>query len=103
MSSVGTMVREGAEWLDQVRPGWQDSVDTDRLDIGSGEWCVIGQVFADEGACCGWCYVDEDRRLVEEVGEDLPGWDRVRSSFIGGDRASDRELTEAWRTFLSQG
>lgn len=35
----------GAEWLDEKRPGWWQSIDLDRLDISDCDRCVLGQVF----------------------------------------------------------
>lgn len=37
----------GAALLDEMEPGWYLKVDTETLNIGSGAWCVHGQVFGD--------------------------------------------------------
>ena len=43
-----TQVQRGMQVLDSHRPGWQDAVDLDDLDIGSGMYCILGQVYRDE-------------------------------------------------------
>ena len=37
----------GAEWLDQVLPGWATSIEPERLDIASTCGCVLGQLIID--------------------------------------------------------
>ena len=41
-------VIKGMEWLDRVKPGWEDSVDLRRLQVEVPVNCVLGQVFAEE-------------------------------------------------------
>jgi hypothetical protein len=37
--------RCGAEYLDQLEPGWYNRVDVERLDISVATECVIGQLY----------------------------------------------------------
>ena len=43
-------VKAGANWLDQVHPGWDEKVNLETLDINSCKDCVIGQLL---GNYCG--------------------------------------------------
>lgn len=47
-STLAERVTRGAEWLDQIKPGWAGLIDQDRLDMDSGHRCVLGQVFDSE-------------------------------------------------------
>jgi len=38
-------VGRGAAYLDEVLPGWHRNIDTERLCIGKGTDCVLGQLF----------------------------------------------------------
>ncbi len=40
-------VHRGAIKLDQIRPNWDKTLDTERLHIGSPNDCVLGQTFGD--------------------------------------------------------
>ncbi|WP_022835131.1 hypothetical protein [Salisaeta longa] len=37
-------VKRGASFLDAMQPGWHRDVDLDRLELASGEQCVLGQL-----------------------------------------------------------
>jgi hypothetical protein len=41
-------IEKGAAWLNKVKPEWRDLVDISDLDLASGFYCVLGQVFHDE-------------------------------------------------------
>lgn len=52
-------VRNGAELLNQTNPGWRSLIDRDRLHMGKGESCLLGQLyghyskaFEDPGLSC---------------------------------------------------
>ena len=45
MEDVMTRVERGAEWLDQVQPGWIDKIALQRLRLSDCMSCVLGQVF----------------------------------------------------------
>lgn len=40
-------VTRGAEFMDNLRPGWYREIDRDALDIGSGRCCIGGQMEGD--------------------------------------------------------
>lgn len=40
-------VVRGAQLLDQVRPGWERDIDTERLDVSSVLNCPLGQLYGD--------------------------------------------------------
>ena len=41
-------VLNGARWLNENFPGWQDRIDPETLQLNNGEQCICGQVFAEE-------------------------------------------------------
>lgn len=45
---VARRVLAGGLWLDMVKPGWQNLIDWDRLDITNNTACVAGQALRDE-------------------------------------------------------
>ena len=48
MNVFGTIkqrVTRGIELLDRVRPSWDKSLDLEELNLGSSEFCVLGQVY----------------------------------------------------------
>lgn len=46
METLASYVQAGGAVLDQHHPGWRTKIDTDRLDIGSGMDCVLGQLYS---------------------------------------------------------
>lgn len=46
--SMDQAVTAGWAWLEKHAPGWQERVDTDVLDMSTGERCILGQVFEEE-------------------------------------------------------
>lgn len=47
IKNIEARVRRGAKWLDKNEPGWADKIDPDKLDMTTGQHCVLGQVFFD--------------------------------------------------------
>lgn len=41
-------VVKGAAYLDTIRPGWEDEIDLEILDITDASCCVLGELYADE-------------------------------------------------------
>lgn len=82
-TAVDERVRRGAAYLDEHGPDqWRDHIDLDRLDIGDGCDCVLGQLYGS---------------FADGVGELSIGWDGRDLGFFGHE--SD-DLTEAWRREL---
>lgn len=78
-----TRVARGAEYLDEVRPDWWRSVNLERLDLVSGDDCILGQIWDDYG------YAVELLRLTERDVTDY-GFGLVTA-------ASWPRLTALWR------
>ena len=38
-------IARGMEWLDATRPGWENRINLDRLDVGCPCKCILGQEF----------------------------------------------------------
>lgn len=45
--NVRERVRRGAEYLDDMDPGWHRRVDADTLELEDGQHCVLGQLHGD--------------------------------------------------------
>lgn len=93
MSVAERRAAAGARWLDRVEPGWQAWVDPDLIDLTSAYGCVGGQVFADRGDCCGYCYLCAlipSRTQREWLG------------FEAYEEADHGELREAWAQLLAE-
>jgi hypothetical protein len=76
--SVQERVARGTRWLDRVQPGWRDALELGRLDLASGDDCVLGQVFAEEAksrghGLCGYSYALRDM-LTPAERLDCPEW-----------------------------
>lgn len=40
-------VQDGLKWLEETHgPGWEDKIDMRSLNLASGEFCILGQVYA---------------------------------------------------------
>lgn len=48
--TIRQRVDNGWRWLEENFPGWQNRIDLDTLKLLSGEQCICGQVFREEGA-----------------------------------------------------
>jgi hypothetical protein len=44
---IKTRVQHGAQYLDEILPGWADTIDLDGLDLESACDCVLGQLAID--------------------------------------------------------
>lgn len=53
MTTQERTVASLARRLDKVKPGWEQLVNTEALDLYSGYNCIAGQVFKDEAALGG--------------------------------------------------
>lgn len=48
--TIEERVAAGAEFLDEAVPGWELKINLEKLDLGSCDVCMIGQLFQDFGA-----------------------------------------------------
>lgn len=98
MSVVEERAARGAAWLDEVKPGWEEHIDLERLSIVSSSRCVAGQVFTEEAikhtaALTGFDYVGR------VYGTHIFNNDQPGAGFCGPDF---RGQTEAWRVLISE-
>lgn len=43
MNGLEKRVRTGAQWMDHEKPGWEEDIDREKLDIQNCDNCVLGQ------------------------------------------------------------
>jgi hypothetical protein len=43
VSTITERVAAGAAFLDEHNPGWEGAIDLEKLDLGSGDRCILGQ------------------------------------------------------------
>src|SRR5437764_14197069 len=93
MSTITRRVAAGAAFLDQEIPGWDRLIDLDRLDIGSGCRCVLGQINRNE----------DNPALSYDLGMTVLGLDDRDSGTLGvnGDRRDLYALTDEWRAVIA--
>jgi hypothetical protein len=93
-------VREGALWLDRVKPGWASRIDLDRLDVSHSDRCPGAQAFGD------WQKLSDYVRshVIGDMGSYDGGeeWKRTHGFLEGFDSDGDfvarySELNEAWK------
>lgn len=93
-SALKARVAAGAAYLDEVRPGWHDAVNVERLSMDHPEDCVIGQVFGDY----------DDYVNAQGIGRDLAEGLGLFSQYQG-DTAdwlnSYAILTDLWREVIT--
>jgi hypothetical protein len=53
ITTIRERIERGAAWLDEVKPEWRNLIDTETLDMHTGNACVLGQVFAVDAAVAG--------------------------------------------------
>jgi hypothetical protein len=98
MNTIQERVNAGAEFMDEVFPGWANRINVDKLDIIDGDHCVLGQIYGGaETMYSKYTYVVNDlyaqghwpyNEGVMETAREL--------GFIGyGD--DGKELTECWK------
>ena len=78
-------VERGASLLDEKRPGWENEIDVDRLDMNNFKNCVLGQV-----------YGEYDAGLVQ-LGIRILSTEAIRSGFDAVTRESCPETTFSGR------
>lgn len=94
-------VARGAMMLDWVMPGWVERINTERLDMKDGNWCILGQLYRDRGGCCGWCNAttpqDDGGELFGEDDRDEHGVTPTGYGFTEPYGRRWDALTEYWR------
>lgn len=89
-------IARGAEWLDEVKPGWELKIDLGNFSITSACNCVLGQLFGDydDG-------VEYHTRLAPRYKAQWPG----SCGFVVSDYRSERyqawkQLNDEWVDFI---
>ncbi len=88
----------GAKWLDKTMPGWSRKIRRRKLDLGSTQFCILGQI---DGAKSQMAFdravnrLNLDSPVLERLGFDLT--ETVEAT--GGGEVWDA-LTDAWRDEL---
>jgi hypothetical protein len=119
-------VANGARWLDENFPGWEERIDPKTLMIWSGYDCICGQLFADEakksrakGVENGYdwarshLFYQANSWISEMVGEATVrkfAWNNEGGQrsiavakvlgFSGGDDATSDQLEKSWKKLL---
>lgn len=108
MTTITERVEQGADLLDEKRPGWWRVIDLDRLDISQPCNCVAGQLGAlHEGLTVsaygdGLAMLDISQKTAVACGLDF-ACDAEQGTASSAQRAVDeeyRQLTEAWRALI---
>lgn len=79
-------VASGAALLDQDKPGWVDEIDLKSLDLRSGRYCVLGQLYGSYSL---------GMRILPRT--DTVG---VNYGFIGDYSVTEHELSLAWASLI---
>jgi len=79
----------GVAVLDELSPGWADSVDVDTLDVSNGDVCILGQLFGDYLTGCDMLHLRGDAP--------------ARCGFnVVVDKEETDATAEAWRSLQSE-
>jgi len=89
LSSTSPRIERGAALLDELRPGWDKTIDVDRLDLGNCERCILGQL-----------YGGYDQALQMLDGEVAKRPATFGFNTYGPERFWT--LTERWRTYIER-
>jgi hypothetical protein len=108
--SIPERVARGAAALDERKPGWNEQIDLDVLDLNNCNNCILGQLYGHyAGAPQALKWLDP----LDVAGYIAPdyGFDRRPSLFVGdadyralAEEAADAEydaLTEEWRRVIT--
>lgn len=89
--TIAQRVRNGAEWLDENRPGWVNEIDLGRLELTSPCLCILGQLWGNY-----WSAVRE-----MSLGDTAPLGFEVRPHLLVADRVAEvDDLEGEWRRVI---
>lgn len=104
-TSIDERVARGVALLDEKESGWREKVDADRLDMGTCNNCIFGQVYGNIAiGLRKMGLVDGDLKFIA-YDEDDPGFQHgILTLNMGNyDPAGDFSLlTDAWKRALGQ-
>lgn len=89
MLNVYQRVQNGIKWLNENKPGWDNKIDLDNLDLCCGERCIIGQLY---GEFCHNC--PSELKLDNYKLSDEYGFSNLGNTYYGD--LLDNELTKEW-------
>lgn len=94
-------VNRGAQLLDEEKPGWQNEVIPDKLDMRSSSFCIIGQVYGDYDE-----YVGVPFGLGEDMNDEAAD-DAIEHGFLTRRFDEDKDIPWAlldlvWVTLLQE-
>lgn len=98
IASAEICARRGAQFLDEVHPGWDSEIDLVGLQLISSEFCVLGQLFDDAAASheTGFDWAVANFIQIQLDGPGALGFD------VDGEISSNtyEELDDAWSTLI---
>ena len=109
---VNRRVARGAALLDAQVPNWRDRIDVDRLNMSSGENCVLGQLYLNEYGEHDWSAglkalsltiddrADADDAVPIPVGDSASYGFEVFNDELESFRTVGDALGAAWRALL---
>lgn len=100
MTELRQRVLNGAMFLDQHVPGWRDKINIDDLNIRSGCYCILGQIYGDyeEGAKILNMPVVDKYHPPSPSKESIElGFNDVYTANFGMELS---ELTNEWKSYL---
>ena len=93
MPTLEERVQAGAEYLDEIRPGWEEEVNTDHLQLNNCLDCVLGQLFGD---------FDEALAELDITEGDAKSMGFLLSEFRNFEEEDYPELTDIWRDLIKK-
>lgn len=84
--TITDRVRAGIAFLNVVKPGWKKEIDLKRLDLSSGNTCMIGELYGDYDE--GIITLGIENNTAEVLG------------FYESDASKYSKLTRAWKMAL---
>ncbi len=94
-------VQNGAQWLDETEPGWEDRIDTARLHLANGTKCILGQLFNTEGGYYGVIRNENYPEITHRTAPDL-GFTRFEDETGEIEGLTFADLDEAWRDLVAE-
>lgn len=94
-TTIAERVAAGAAWLDEHRPGWDQRIDLETLDLGDPCHCVLGQEYGNYGDS-----PEEIRWERRPAGEDV--WVAPLFGFHEWNERNYDVLTAEWRRLIEE-
>lgn len=95
MATFTARVRRGAALLDRTKPGWAEEIDLEKLNLGSGTHCVLGQLYLSYRIGCRKLGLSDHVQVESGFYLDFPDW---TPNWV--DDARYALLTKRWRKYI---